>query len=187
LKVLEGMSETELKGALAALNGAPGPAPWFATQPPERKNESLRWCAAREDGGSVLEGANLLLDASDAVLLVLPRYGYAQLIKPSYLLCWQSSKDNIVFRLFNTHAFDTPLAESISATRDKVTNRAKMAWASGLVWEEKLLRSSVQERYEYAFPRDLEGLAEVLVLANGEATQLYRLSPTEREVAVYPF
>jgi hypothetical protein len=179
------MNETRLDDALVALNNAPGPSPWFAARPPERDNEALRWCQARA-AGSILSGANLLLDASGAVLLLLPRYSCAQLIKPSRLLCWQSSRDGILFRLFNTDALTLPFATSISAAHDQVCDRATMGWASGLVWEDKLPRRRGGERYQHAFPLDLEDVPEVLALAYDGETQLYRLCPMERQVAVYP-
>lgn len=61
-----------------------------------------------------------------------------------------------------------------------------MVWASGLVWEHKIPRSSSEDRYTHEFPSDLENISELFVLANGEETQLYQLLPMDRKVAVYP-
>ncbi len=181
------MSDTELEGAVVALTEAPGPVPWYATKPPRHKTEFLAWRASWKHGASSLAGANFLLDGKGAVFLVLPRMCYAQLIDSARLLCWQSSKDSIVLRLFNTDAFDAPLADSISAVQENVSSNTGMLWESGLVWEDRIPREFEKRRYVHEFPSsDLGSINEVLVLANGESTQLYQLLPNKREVAVYP-
>jgi hypothetical protein len=150
----------DLNGALAALRTAPGPAPWYATQPSLRNDKPLRWCVPLKRGC-----ANLLLDGSEAVLLALPIYARAQLVTPSQLLCSYNSKDGIVIRLFDANTFHAPLAESISVANEKAAGvRPDIMWASGLMWEGVVPDGFQNGSYSYRFPRLLGDIDELLFL-----------------------
>lgn len=179
------MNNIDVKDALTALRSAPGPAPWYVTQPPLRTDESLRWTVPTERGGRYLE--SLLLDTSGAVLLSLPMYSCAQLLGPSRLFCSSGSKDGIVIRLFDSNSFHTPLANSISAIFDKAAQGdSEMMWGSGLVWE-GIISSDFQDgRCSYQFPPLLEDVDEVLFFGDTDGYRLYRLLPKRHEIAVHP-
>jgi hypothetical protein len=175
------MASPDLKDAVAALSGAPGPAPWYATPSPLRGGDPLRWCAAFNQ--SI---ANLLIDAAGAVLFVLPRYACAQLVKPSELLCWQQLEDRIAIRLFDTNGFRDPIANSLSDLHGKGVVQSRMTWNSGLLCEVGIPCDLSAGTHKYVFPSVLKTTEELFILVTGDGTRVYQVLPRRNEVAVYP-